>query len=156
MFATHTSSKLEVQKTKGKLKDTHLAVYRCAMTQLQRFEDKKHVGERVITITHHILLSCTEADEWRLLQMIFEIIQFSVCKPEMSELIQKVLRKVIKMIKRQSFPLDRSFSKILAEDFLLVIKKTRRRTLQPVCSSYKPWEEGKAHNGEVQETIVAK
>ena len=55
--------RLELQTTKGRLRDTHLAIFRCAMEIVRRDCGQSDIGERMMSILEHILGSCNSVDE---------------------------------------------------------------------------------------------
>ena len=66
--------------------------------------------------------------------MIIDIVQFSCSKPEMSDVLQGVLGKVIKLMERKLFRLDRDFAKTAGSHLLTVISQHGKGMQCKSCS----------------------
>ena len=99
---------LPPQKTKDEyLRDTHLAIFRCTMDIMRREKDKTTADERKIrikSVLEHIIGSCNFTDEWRLMQMVCDIIRYSChqLSPDELTIIGSIYAILLKQLENPS------------------------------------------------------
>ena len=123
LFATSEDAILEPLQVKGKLKDAHISVIRCAIALiLTDFGlEPKEVQKRLLKILKHILSSCTAADEWRLLIIIAELIYVARNETKWKVVLQDTIRKFIIIAEEQSFKIHSEISKAIRIGYVSLV-----------------------------------
>ena len=102
------------------LKDAHISVLKCAIALILE-EGTIDLENKLLSVIRHILLSCSNADQWRLLEIVITLMHVVTHRPELTSVLEKVLLNVIKLVDERSLPFNQNLRESIDGGFLHVI-----------------------------------
>ena len=118
LFGSAGTKALPQLAGQSRLKDAHLSVYRCILTQLHMNEGDEDVFERVTKVTTHFLRACQGMSEWGIAQVIAEVVEFGTTFPSPGFSLKDVLSIVTSEIEMLKIPVSKKLIKALRSDYL--------------------------------------
>jgi hypothetical protein len=118
-YLSSNEKPLEREKNQERLRDSVLSVLQCTTSLLQSMDaSPKHLKTSLSFLLDHIFKSCTEADRWRLTQIVANLLRPLVKSTKYDDSMKDLISETTRNIKSFSKKLGQLLNKKLNSHFL--------------------------------------